>query len=168
MLSDSNYINRKVGTHKTQCVHTMRLRLFKPEFPIDNISVHKQIYPGNERVEDTDIFDSNIPREDEVDQNKNTRLDQDLVDNEPSVETVTRQLEPRRDRSPDRTHEILTRTDNPPVEIAFIDFRQLIVRFGRQEEIILPPPRDESYLSEPTNTNQKTRERKQQLRMEIG
>ena len=84
VLSDSNYIIRKVPTHKTQCVHRMRLRFFKPEFPIDDMSVSKQFYPGNERFEDTDIFDSKIPRQDEVDQNENTSLDQDLVDDEPS------------------------------------------------------------------------------------
>ena len=44
VLSDSNYIIRKVGTHKTQCVHRMRLRLFKPEFPSNDISVSKQFY----------------------------------------------------------------------------------------------------------------------------
>ena len=67
VLSDSNYIIRKVGTHQTQCVHRMRLRLFKPEFPIDDINVSKHLYPDTERVEDTDIFDSNIPTNDEVD-----------------------------------------------------------------------------------------------------
>ena len=41
VLSDSNYIIRKVGTHKTQCVHRMRLRHFKPEFNIDDIIVSK-------------------------------------------------------------------------------------------------------------------------------
>ena len=57
VLSDSNYIIRKVGTHQTQCVHRMRPRLFKPEFPIDDINVSKHLYPDTERVEDTDIFD---------------------------------------------------------------------------------------------------------------
>ena len=61
VLSDSNYIIRRVGTHKTQCLHRMRLRLFKQEFPIDDIGVSKEIYPDNERVEDTDVFDLNIP-----------------------------------------------------------------------------------------------------------
>ena len=65
VLSDSNYIIRKVGTHQTQCVHRMRLRLFKPEFPIDDIKVSKHLYPDTERVEDTDIFDSNIPTNDQ-------------------------------------------------------------------------------------------------------
>ena len=83
VLSDSNYIIRKVGTHKTQCVHRMRLRMFKPELPIDDINVSKHLYQYNERVEDTNIFDLNNPITDEVDQNENDNLDQDLVDNEP-------------------------------------------------------------------------------------
>ena len=56
----------------------MRLRLFKPEFPSNDISVSKQFYPDNEKIEDTDIFDSNIPTHNEVDQNENDNLDQDL------------------------------------------------------------------------------------------
>ena len=75
VLSDSNYIIRKVKTHKTQCVHRMRLRQFEPEFLIDDINVSKHIYPDNERVEDTDIFDSNIPTTDEEDQIENDNLD---------------------------------------------------------------------------------------------
>ena len=142
VLSDSNYIIRKVGTHNTQCVERMRLRFFKPELSIDDIRLSKQIYPDNERDEDTDIFDSIILRQDEVDQNENTKLHQDLVDDELSEETVTRQLEPRRVKSPDRTPEILTRKDNPQVDFDFNDFRPLTVRFGTQEEVILLPPRE--------------------------
>ena len=62
----------------------MLLRLFKPEFPIDDINVSKHLHPDNERVEDTDIFDSNIPTTDEVDQNENDNLDQDLNEDETS------------------------------------------------------------------------------------
>ena len=88
VLSDSNYIIRKVGIHKTQCVHRMRLRLFKPEFPIDDINVSKHLYPDNERVEDTNIFDLYIPTIDEVVQNENDILDQDVVEDEPSEDIV--------------------------------------------------------------------------------
>ena len=49
-----------------QIEHRMRLRLFKLEVLIDDIIVHQQIYSYNDKVEDTDIFDSNIPRKDEV------------------------------------------------------------------------------------------------------
>ena len=118
VLSDSNYIIRKIGTHKTQCVHRMRLRLFKPKFPIDDIRVSKQIYPDNGRVEDTDKFDSNIPTHDEVDKNENNNLDQDLFHNEPSEEIITRQPEPIRTRSQDKTPETPTRTDNPRYKLS--------------------------------------------------
>ena len=61
VLSDNNYIIRKVGTLKTQCVHRMRLRPFKPDCRIDDISkLSKQIYSENHKVEKTDIIDSNI------------------------------------------------------------------------------------------------------------
>ena len=138
VLSDSNYIIRKVGTHQTQCVHRMRLRLFKPEFPIDDINVSKHLYPDTERVEDTDIFDSNIPTNDEVDQNENDNLDQDLVEEEPSEEIVP---EVQERHSPQAiSPEITTRIDYQQVETDHNEFRPPTVRFGTQEEIILPPP----------------------------
>ena len=138
VLSDSNYIIRKVGTHQTQCVHRMRLRLFKPEFPIDDINVSKHLYPDTERVEDTDIFDSNIPTTDEVDQNENDNLDQNLVEEEPSEEIIP-QVQER--HSPQVIPpEITTRIDYQQVETDHNNFRPPTVRFGTQEEIILPPP----------------------------
>ena len=152
VLSDSNYIIRKVGTHKTQCVHRMRLRLFKAEFPIDDINVFKHLYPDNERCEDLDKFDSNIPTTDEVDQNKNDNLDQDLVENELSKYMV----QPVQDRnSPQaRPPETNTRIDNPQVETDHNDFRPPTVRFGTQEEIIQPPPCDESRIRIPLRGEQ--------------
>ena len=138
VLSDSNYIIRKVGTHQTQCVHRMRLRLFKPEFPIDDINVSKHLYPDTERVEDTDIFDSNIPTTDEVDQNENDNLDQDLVEEEPSEEIIP-QVQER--HSPQVIPpEITTRIEYQQVETDHNNIRPPTVRFGTQEEIILPPP----------------------------
>ena len=125
VLSDSKYIIRKVGTHKTQCVHRMRLRLFKSDANIEDLSVSKQCYADNERVGDTDIFDSNIPRQRQVDQNENKNLDQDLVEEEPSEQPVNQQLKPRQNRSPDRTPEIHYRTDNPPIQIEFNNFKPL-------------------------------------------
>ena len=147
MLSDSNYIIRKVGTNKTQCVHRMRLRLFKPEFPIDAINVSKHLYLDTERVEDSDIFDSNISTTDEENQSENDNLDQDLVEDEPSEE-ISRPVQERNSpqAGPSETN---TRTDNSQVEIDHNDFRPPTVRFGTQEEIILPPPRDESRIGVP-------------------
>ena len=37
VLSNSNYIIRKIGTLRTQCVHRMRLRPFTPNAPIEDI-----------------------------------------------------------------------------------------------------------------------------------
>ena len=37
VLTQSNYIDRKVGTFRTQCVHRMRLRPFVPHDPIEDI-----------------------------------------------------------------------------------------------------------------------------------
>ena len=147
MQSNSNYIIRKVGTYKTQCEHRMRLRPFKPDFSIDDINVSKHRYPDNERVEDTDIFDSNFPTTDKVDQNENDNLDQDLVEDEPS-EDIIRPVQDR--NSPQaRLPETNTRIDNPQVETDHNDFRPSTVRFGTQEEIILPPSRDESIIRRP-------------------
>ena len=147
VLSDCNYIIRKVGTHKTQCVHRMRLRLFKPEIPIDDVNLSKHLYPDNERIEDTDLFDSNIPTTDEVHQNENDNLDQDLVENEPSeyiVETVQ-----RRNGPPETTPETDIRMQNQQVEFEHNDFRPFPTTRRPQEEIILPPPRDESRIRAP-------------------
>ena len=152
VLSDSNYIIRKVGTHQTQCVHRMRLRLFKPEFPIDDIKVSKHLYPDTERVEDTDIFDSNIPTTDEVDQTENDNLDQDLVEDEPSEYIVPPVQE--RNSPQEISPETHTRIDNPQVENDHNEFRPPTVRFGTQEEIILPPPRDESRIIVPLRDEQ--------------
>ena len=138
VLCDRNYIIRKVGARKTQCVHRMRLRLFKTEYPFDDINVAKNFYPDSERVEDTDIFDSNIPTTDEVDQIENDNLDQDLVEDEPSEDIV----QPVQERSSPQASspETNTRIDNQQVESDHNEFRPPTVRFGTQEEIILPPP----------------------------
>ena len=130
----------------------MRLRLFKPEFPIDDINVSKNLYPDSERVEDTEIFDSNIPTTDEVDQNENDNLDQDLVEDEPSEPIVP--PVPQQNNTQTNSPEIATRIENQQVEADQNDFRPTTVRFGTQEEIILPPPRDESRIRLPLRDEQ--------------
>ena len=130
----------------------MRLRLFKPEFPIDDINVSKHLYPDTERVKDTDIFDSNIPTTDEVDQNENDNRDQDLVEEEPSEEIIP-QVQERHSPQVIQT-EITTRIKYQQVETDHNNFRPPTVRFGTQEEIILPPPRDESRISVPLRDEQ--------------
>ena len=80
------------------------------------------------------------------------------MEEEPSEQPVNRQLEPRRNRSPDRTPEIHSRTDNPPIQSEYNNFRPPTVCFGTQEEIILPPPRDESRKRTPLRAEQHKRE----------
>ena len=46
---------RQIGTHKTQCVHSMQLRPFVPQDEIDDIQViGKDLYPDANAVEDAD------------------------------------------------------------------------------------------------------------------
>ena len=66
-------------------------------------------------------------RQDEEDQEDNSNLDQDLITTEPPEQTTNRQIEHRRDRTPEREPEPPTREDNPAVEIEFNDFRPLTV-----------------------------------------
>ena len=85
----------------------------------------------------TRTFDSNIPTTDEVDQNENDNLDQNLVEEEPSEEIVP-QVQER--HSPQAiSPEIVTRIDYQQLETDHYDFRPPTVRFGTEEEIILPP-----------------------------
>ena len=59
VLSDSNYNIRNVGTFKTQCLHRIRLKIFKPEFPVKDVG-NQPVYADMDRTEDSDIFDSHI------------------------------------------------------------------------------------------------------------
>ena len=62
VLSDSNYIIRKVGMFKTQYFHRIRLKIFKPEFPVKDVDIgNESVYADMDRTEDYDIFDSQIP-----------------------------------------------------------------------------------------------------------
>ena len=50
-------------TFKTQCVHMIRLKVFRPEFPVKDVAKGNQsVYADTDRIEDTDILDSNVPR----------------------------------------------------------------------------------------------------------
>ena len=62
VLSSSFYIIRQIGTHKTQCVHRVRLRPFVRHNEIDDIQVNQtELYPDTEAIENTVIFDENLP-----------------------------------------------------------------------------------------------------------
>ena len=132
----------------------MQLRLFKPEFPIDDINVSKHLYPDTERVDDTDIFDSNIPTTDEVDQNENDNLDQDLVEEEPSEEIIPQVQE---QHSPQVIPpEITTRIEYQQVETDHNNLRPPTVRFwnARENYSTAPPPRDERRIRVPLRDEQ--------------
>ena len=89
---------------------------------------------------------------DEVDQNENDNLDQDLVEEEPSEETIPRVQEQHTPQV--IPPEITTRIDYQQVETDHNNFRPPTVRFGTREEIILPPPRDESRIRVPLRDEQ--------------
>ena len=62
VLSQSNYIIRKVGTFRTQCVHRMRLRPFVPHDPIEDIHDDtSQHYSDPDAIDDQSIFNDNLP-----------------------------------------------------------------------------------------------------------
>ena len=57
----SKSIVRKLGTRKTRCVNCMRLQPFVPHKIEDTQVNQKDLYPNDNAVEDTDIFDENLP-----------------------------------------------------------------------------------------------------------
>ena len=62
VLSNSNYIIRWIGTHRTQCVDKTILRPFVPDQEIDDNQVNQEdLYPDTKVIGDTDIFDENLP-----------------------------------------------------------------------------------------------------------
>ena len=67
VLSDSNYIIRKVGTFKTQCVHRIRVKIFRPEVPVNVVDIGNQpVYADMDHTEDFDIFESHIPTQTKI------------------------------------------------------------------------------------------------------
>ena len=61
-LSNSNYIIRKIGTLRTQCVHKMRLRPFTPNAPITDIADDpSQHFEDPDALDEQDLFDSRLP-----------------------------------------------------------------------------------------------------------
>ena len=62
VLSNSNYIIRKIGTLRTQCVHRMRLRLFTPNAPIEDITHDSsQYFEDPDALNEQELFDNHIP-----------------------------------------------------------------------------------------------------------
>ena len=87
VLSDSNYIIRKVGMFKTQCVHRIGLKIFKPEFPVKDVEIGNQPLNAElDRMEDSDIFDSHIPIQTKI----HPEPDEPETDEKTPVERVIR------------------------------------------------------------------------------
>ena len=85
--SQSNYIIRKVGTFRTQCVHRMRLRPFVPHDPIEDIHDDaSRHYSDPDAIDDQSIFNDNLPASETLPPAENTvELDTnefDTVDSE--------------------------------------------------------------------------------------
>ena len=120
VLSDSNYIIGQVGTFKTQCVHRIRLKIFKPEFPVEDVDIRNQpLYADIDRTEDSDIFDSHIPAQTQT----NTESDEPETEEETPVERVIRLKSPdhrqaiRHDRPLNRLPNRLSLTPQPEISI---------------------------------------------------
>ena len=139
VLSDSNYIIRKVGTFKTQCVHRIRLKIFKPEFPVEDVDISNQpVYADTDRSENSDIFDSHIPTQTTI----NSHSDEPETDEETPVEKVIRIKSPEY-RPAIRHDRLLKRLPNrlslrPQPEIFIDDLPQYVpqVQFNGNDEII--------------------------------
>ena len=65
VLTNSNYIVRKVGTNYTQCVHRIRLRPITPQYTVDDLSNINQSNfvpdPSTRHVSEPAIFDQALP-----------------------------------------------------------------------------------------------------------
>ena len=60
VLSNSNYIIRKIGTLRTQCDQRMRLRQLSPTHQ-SKTSKKTQYFEDPDALNQQDLFDSNIP-----------------------------------------------------------------------------------------------------------
>ena len=63
VLTNFNYIVRKIGTSRTQCVHRMRLRPFIPNAPIPDIEEDPNLFFADpEAFDDQDMFNDHLPQ----------------------------------------------------------------------------------------------------------
>ena len=138
VLSDSNYIIRKVGTFKTQCVHRIRLKIFKPEFPVKDVDIGNQpVYADMDRTEDSDFFDSHIPIQTKI----NPESDEPETDEETPVERAIRLKSPdyrqaiRHDRPLNRLPNRLSLTPQPEIIIDDLPQNAPQVQFNENDEI---------------------------------
>ena len=138
VLSDSNYIIRKVGTFKTQCVHRIRLKIFKPEFPVEDVDISNQpVYAETDLTEDSDIFDSHFPTQTKL----NSNSDEPETDEETPVERVIQLKSPdyrqaiKHDRPLNRLPNRLSLTPQPEIIIDDLPRNAPQVQFNENDEI---------------------------------
>ena len=86
VLTDSNYIIRKVNTNYTQCVHRIRLKPIKPSENPEDLevvnSVNFQPDPSRRQHMEPELFDKHIPElinEQEKEIKQSTKVKQDPV-----------------------------------------------------------------------------------------
>ena len=138
VLSDSNYIIRKVGTFKTQCVHRIRLKIFKPEFPVEDVDISNQpVYADTDRTEDSDNFESHIPTQTKL----NSNSAEPETDEETPVERVIRKKPPdyrqtiKHDRPLNRLPNRLSLTPQPEIIIDDLPRNAPQVQSNENDEI---------------------------------
>ena len=138
VLSDSNYIIRNVGTFKTHCVHRLRLKIFKPEFPVEDVDISNQpVYADTDRTEDSDIFDSHIPTQTKL----NSNSGEPETDEETPVERVIRLKPPhyrqaiKHDRPLNRLPNRLSLKPQPEITIDDLPRNAPQVQFNENDEI---------------------------------
>ena len=126
-LSNSNYIIRRIGTHKTQCVHKMQLRPYVPHNAIDDIQVkQKELYLDTEAIRDTDSFDEKLPPLPNNESDTEVEKPRDRINpgnTSPFFsdiyvpKVVTRRPVIRRDTPMGKQKQTMARSRHPPMEI---------------------------------------------------
>ena len=85
VLTNFNYIIRKVGTFRTQCVHRMRLRPFTPNAPIPDIEEDSnRLFADPDAADDQALFNDHMPQHLYAEPAPET-IDQDEIDNEHGI-----------------------------------------------------------------------------------
>ena len=157
VLSDSNYVIRRVSTHQTRCVHRMRIRRFKPSYQINDPEVmNNWLYPDNEGDEDSNIFDNNIPQQArELDENETTHTRE--TNYFPHLGRQIRRYDLKRNRPLKRSPQRLSQTPGSEVSINSEPWPSLHVRIDLRREIIRTPPSDENRIDlRPTDNSSQT------------
>ena len=85
VLTNFNYIIRKVGTFRTQCVHRMRLRPFTPNAPIPDIEEDSnRLFADPDAADDQALFNDHMPQHLYAEPAPET-IDQEEIDNEHGI-----------------------------------------------------------------------------------